>query len=228
MNSKKIERFFTQLFISIVIGGLLSALNYGIREKTGVLIEFGSAVSGTLSVIGAVLVGLLIKRYLDYQDKVKDVELNSKAPSTVVQSFELQKDEYFKAAYKHPINKVYLSVASLMVILNVVMPLDDIKSKASVLTFIFVDTGYTVATLSFLVFVGNEVIRRTEEARRAKQHFEKLKEMEVERQSLIETLNKKIREQRESDNKGGGSLRHNKEFNLRGYLDGLEKKDTEK
>lgn len=227
MNSKKIERFITQFFLSFVLGGLLSALVYSINQKTGVLIEVGSAVAKSLSVIGAVLVGLLIKRYVDYQDKVKDIELNSKAPSSVAQLFEVQKEDYFKLTYRRPINVIYLACAAIMVVACLVLPLDEIKNKTSTITFVLTDTGFTVATLAFLVFVGYEIILRTEEARKAKLHFEKLRDMEVERQGLIDTLNKKLREQREADKKNSNVLRENKDFNLRGYLDGLEKKSQD-
>lgn len=225
MNSKKIERFLTQVLVSFLIGGLITAINYGINQKTGILIEIGSSVSKSLSLIGAVIVGLLIKRFVDYQDKVKDIELNAKAPSSVVQLFDVQKEDYFKATYRSSANMLYLAFSLIMVIICLVMPLDVIKSKASTIAFIVIDTGFTVATLAFLIFVGYEVIIRTEEARKAKNHFDKLKEMEVERQNLIEALNKSIREQRSTDVKTTNKLRENKEFDLRSYLDKLEKKE---
>ncbi|MFL6613667.1 MAG: hypothetical protein ACJ8LD_08115 [Pantoea agglomerans] len=227
MSSQKIDRFIKQLALSLVIGGVTSALVYGINEKTGVLIEVGSAISKSLSVIGAILISLLIKRFIDYQDKVKDIELSGKAPSSVVQSFDIQKEDYFKVSYRQPVNMFYMAFAALMVVTCLVLPLDAIKTKTSTLTFILADTGLTVATLSFLFFVGYEITSRTEEARKAKLHFERLKEMEVERQSLIDTLNKKLREQREADKKTNSKLRENKEFDLRNYLDGLENKKTD-
>lgn len=226
MNSKKIERFLTQVLVSFLIGGLITAINYGINQKTGILIEIGSSVSKSLSLIGAVIVGLLIKRFVDYQDKVKDIELNAKAPSSVVQLFDIQKEDYFKATYRSSANMLYLAFSLIMVIICLVIPLDVIKSKASTIAFIVIDTGFTVATLAFLIFVGYEVIIRTEEARKAKNHFDKLKEMEVERQNLIEALNKSIREQRSTDVKTTNKLRENKEFDLRSYLDKLEKKES--
>lgn len=51
----------------------------------------------------------------------------------------------------------------------------------------------------------------------------KIKEIEAERQSLIEKLNKKIREQRDADKKDVEKFRGNKDFDLRGYLDTFKK-----
>ncbi|HDK6292293.1 hypothetical protein [Klebsiella variicola] len=227
MNNKRLERLIVQIILSILIGGLFASVFYGVYKYTGILIEIGSLISKSLSVIGAVLIGLLVKRFVDYQDKIKDLDLNSKAPSSVVELFESQKEAYFKLTYKTSINFSYLSVGALMILACLITPLNEIKSKVGVGVFITVDTGLTVATIFILVCIGYEIILRTEDARKAKAHFEKLKEIESERQTLIDTLNKKLREQRDIDKKTTGKLRENKEFDLRGYLDSLKNEKPE-
>lgn len=225
MNGIKIERYLKQVLISLIIGGVCSALIYGIHKNTGVLIEIGSVISKSLSLISALVIGFLLKRYVDLQDKIKDVELNNKAPSSVVSSFEAQKDDYFSASYKRPINIIYLATSVLIVLFDLVLPLSEIKSRVDVIYYILVDTGFTVFVVSFISFVSYEIIKRTEEARRVKRHFEKMSSMETERQSLIDSLNKKVREQRDVDKTSTSPLRENKEFDLRGYIDKLEKED---
>ncbi|ELY5850609.1 hypothetical protein SNN74_003370 [Cronobacter turicensis] len=227
MNNKKLERFIIQFVLSVVLGGLMASIFYGLYKQTGILVEVGSVVSKSLSVIGAVLVGLLVKRFVDYQDKIKDLDLNSKAPRSVVELFDSQKEDYFRLTYKTPVNFAYLVVAALMILACLITPLDEIKEKVGVGFFITVDTGLTVTTIVLLICLGYEVILRTEDARKAKAHFEKLKETESDRQALIETLNKKIREQRDADKKGTVKLRENKEFDMRGYLDSLRKDNPE-
>lgn len=227
MNNKRFERFIIQFILSIVFGGLFASVFYGVYKQTGILIEIGSLVSKSLSVIGAVLIGLLVKRFVDYQDKIKDLDLNSKAPSSVVELFESQKEDYFRLTYKTSVNFAYLLAGGVMILACLITPLNEIKSKVGVGAFITVDTGLTVSTIFLLICIGYEIILRTEDARKAKVHFEKLKEIESERQALIETLNKKIREQRDADKKDTGKLRENKEFDMRGYLDSLKKDKPE-
>ena len=223
MINKRIERFIIQLSLSILIGGLFASVFYGIYNQTGILLEIGSLISKALSLIGAILIGLLVKRFVDYQDKIKDIELNSKAPSNVVELFEAQKDEYFKLSYRNSINFIYLVVGLFMVLGCLIVPLDQIKENVDIGYFIVVDAGMTVSTVCFLLCVCYEIIVKTEEARKAKLHFEKIKEIEAERQSLIEKLNKKIREQRDADKKDVEKFRGNKDFDLRGYLDTFKK-----
>lgn len=228
MINKRVERYFFYLLLSILLGALTSSIVYGINARLHVLIEMGAVMSKTLSLVTAVIVGLLIKRYVDLQDKIRDLDLPKKAPANIVANFESQRDEYFKLIEKNSMTYLYLATAVLLALLCIVMPLEEIKKKFSVGYFIAVDTGFTVTTISYLTCLGFEVIRLTESARKVKRYFEGLIATENNRQELIAALNKSLREQRGSDIKEGPRLRENKEFNLRGYIESLENKDDER
>ena len=228
MINKRVERYFFYLLLSILLGALTSSIVYGNNARLHVLIEMGAVMSKTLSLVTAVIVGLLIKRYVDLQDKIRDLDLPKKAPANIVANFESQRDEYFKLIEKNSMTYLYLATAVLLALLCIVMPLEEIKKKFSVGYFIAVDTGFTVTTISYLTCLGFEVIRLTESARKVKRYFEGLIATENNRQELIAALNKSLREQRGSDIKEGPRLRENKEFNLRGYIESLENKDDER
>lgn len=228
MINKRIERYISYLLLSMLIGALASCIVYAINAKLSVLIEMGAVISKTLSFFTAFIVGLLIKRYVDLQDKIRDLDLPKKAPATIVASFESQRDEYFKLIEKNPMTYLYLGTAVLFTLLCIVMPLEALKKELSVGYFIAVDTGFTVTTIFYLSCLGFEVLKVTESARKVKRYFEGLIATENNRQELIAALNKSLREQRGSDVKEGPKLRENKEFNLRGYIESLENKEEEK
>ena len=71
MINKRIERFIIQLSLSILIGGLFASVFYGIYNQTGILLEIGSLISKALSLIGAILIGLLVKRFVDIRIRLK-------------------------------------------------------------------------------------------------------------------------------------------------------------
>ncbi|HEM8626198.1 TPA: hypothetical protein U2Q57_000875 [Citrobacter farmeri] len=228
MINNRIERYVSYLLLSFLLGALASCIVYAINDKSNVLIEMGAAISKTLSFFTACIIGLLIKRYVDLQDKIRDLDLPKNTPATIVASFENQRDEYFKLIEKNSMTYLYLGTAVLFTILCIVMPLEALKKALSIGYFIAVDTGFTVTTIIYLCCLGFEVIKVTESARKVKRYFEGLIVTENNRQELIATLNKSLREQRDSDVKEGPKLRENKEFNLRGYIESLESKDEEK
>lgn len=230
MIKNRVERYAFYLILSILIGALASCIVYAINAKLNVLVEMGTILSKTLSFFTAAIVGLLIKRYVDLQDKIRDLDLPKKTPAKIAANFEGQRDDYFKLVERSSMTYLYLATGLLLALLCVVMPLEALKKTLSIGYFISVDTGFTITTIVYLCCLGVEVIRVTESARKIKRYFDGLIATEISRQEMIDALNKSLREQRGSETKEGPKLRENKEFDLRGYIESLESKkdvDTE-
>ncbi|ENZ8586313.1 TPA: hypothetical protein ME655_003230 [Klebsiella pneumoniae] len=227
MIKNRVERYAFYIILSILSGVLASSVVYLINYKLNVLVEMGNILSKTLSLITAAIVGLLIKRYVDLQDKIRDLDLPKKTPPKIVASFEGQRDEYFKLIERNSMTYLYLGTGLLLVLLCMVMPLESLKKVLDIGYFISVDTGFTITTLIYLLCLGFEVVKVTESARKMKRYFDGLIATEISRQELIDALNKSLREQRGSDTKEGPKVRENKEFNLRGYIESLENKKND-
>lgn len=80
MIKNRVERYAFYIILSILSGVLASSVVYLINYKLNVLVEMGNILSKTLSLITAAIVGLLIKRYVDLQDKIRDLDLPKKTP----------------------------------------------------------------------------------------------------------------------------------------------------
>ena len=113
MIKNRVERYAFYIILSILSGVLASSVVYLINYKLNVLVEMGNILSKTLSLITAAIVGLLIKRYVDLQDKIRDLDLPKKTPPKIVASFEGQRDEYFKLIERNSMTYLYLGTGLL-------------------------------------------------------------------------------------------------------------------
>ncbi|MCS5949800.1 hypothetical protein LNO88_08595 [Klebsiella pneumoniae subsp. pneumoniae] len=126
MIKNRVERYAFYIILSILSGVLASSVVYLINYKLNVLVEMGNILSKTLSLITAAIVGLLIKRYVDLQDKIRDLDLPKKNTPKIVASFEGQRDEYFKLIERNSMTYLYLGTGLLLVLLCMVMPLESL------------------------------------------------------------------------------------------------------
>lgn len=219
MINNMLQTYARNIASSIAIGLICGLVIVFVYSKYSFLIDFDPIISKGISVFSAIIIGIMFKRLIDADDKIKELELPENTPSRIKDYFYDQRHSYILNTTKNKITIAYISTLILFFLMS--LTLSSPITKINAYYGVFFNSALTTTCLVFSVHAILFINRQTDISRNAKLFLSEIIKTEKERQQLIDTINKNIRDSVSKVNTT--EIRKNKKFNIREYVDNLEK-----
>lgn len=219
MINNTLQTYAKNIASSIVIGIICGFVIVFVYSKYSFLIDFDPVISKGISVFSAIIISLMFKRLIDADDKIKELELPANTPSRIKEYFDDQRASYTLNTTKNKVTIAYIFTLVLFFLIS--LTLSASITEVNIYYGMFFNSALTITCLVFSVYAVLFINRQTDISRNAKSFLSEIIKTEQERQKLIDAINKNIRDGVSKVNTT--EIRKNKEFNIREYVDNLEK-----